>query len=174
MSAAMGGRRDAELLRELYDDHGAALLSYVLGLTNGDRGRAQDVVQETLLRAWRNPGVLERTGGSGRGWLCTVARHIVIDEWRSTRGHREVPTDQLPERAVQDETQQAVDRQLVRAALRRLSATHQQVLIECYFRDASVAQAAQTLGVPEGTIKSRIHYALRALRQAVAEAGGVA
>ena len=90
MTAAAVGGRDAELLRALHDQHAHALWSYVVGLTNGDRGRAQDVVQETLLRAWRNPAVLEQTGGSGRSWLFTVAKRIVIDEWRSARRRPEV------------------------------------------------------------------------------------
>jgi len=172
VSAAVHGGRDAELLGTLHDQHAHALWSYVVGLTNGDRGRAQDVVQETLLRAWRNPAVLEQTGGSGRSWLFTVAKRIVIDEWRSTRRRPEVVTDQVPEQAMQDTAEQTVDRQLVRAALKTLSVEHRQVLLECYFRGASVAQAAETLGVPPGTIKSRTHYALHALRHAIDEMGG--
>ncbi len=165
---------DADLLRALHDEHARALWPYVVGLTNGDRGRAQDVVQETLFRAWRNPVVLERTAGSRRNWLFTVAKRIVIDEWRATRRRPEVVTDQVPEQTVEDAAQQTVDRHLVLAALRTLSAEHRQVLLECYFRDASVVQAAQTLGVPPGTIKSRTHYALHALRLAIDEMGGVA
>jgi RNA polymerase sigma-70 factor (ECF subfamily) len=160
-------------LRALHDEHAAALLSYVAGLTNGDRSRAQDVVQETLLRAWRNPTVLERTGGSGRGWLFTVARRIVIDQWRSASRRPEVLIDHVPQQAVQDTAQQTVDRQLVRAALQTLSIEHRQALFECYFRGATIAEAADTLGVPPGTVKSRTHYALRALRQAIDGMGGV-
>jgi RNA polymerase sigma-70 factor (ECF subfamily) len=155
-------RRDGELLRALHDKHAHFLLSYVVGLTH-DRANAQDIVQETLLRAWRNPASLERTGGSERGWLCTVARHIVIDQWRSARGRPEV----------QDTAQQTVDRQLVRAALRTLSIEHRRALFETYFRGASVVEAAGTLGVPPGTVKSRTYYALRALRQEIDETRGV-
>lgn len=174
MTAAALGGRDAELLRALHDQHAHALWSYVVGLTGGDRGRAQDVVQETLLRAWRNPAVLEQAGGSGRSWLFTVAKRIVIDEWRAARRRPQVVTDQVPDRAVLEDTQQqAVDRQLVLAALRTLSIEHRQVLLECYFRGASVAEAAETLGVPPGTVKSRTHYALHALREALEEMGGV-
>lgn len=172
MSAAALGGRDADLLRALHDQHAHALWSYVVGLTNGDRGRAQDVVQETLLRAWRNPAVLEQASGSGRSWLFTVAKRIVIDEWRSASRRPEVVTDQVPEQTVEDIAQRSIDRQLVRAALRTLSSEHRQVLLECYFRGASVAQAAQTLRVPPGTIKSRTHYALHALRQALDAIGG--
>jgi RNA polymerase sigma-70 factor, ECF subfamily len=174
MSAALVGRGDAELLRALHDEHAHALWSYLVGLTGGDRRKAQDIVQETLLRAWRNPAVLGWTGRCRRGWLFTVAKRIVIDEWRSTSRRPEVLTDQVPEQTVEDTAQHSVDRQLVRAALRTLSTEHRQVLLECYFRGASVAQAAQTLRVPPGTIKSRTHYALHALRQALDAMGGVA
>jgi RNA polymerase sigma-70 factor, ECF subfamily len=175
VSAAVVAGRDSDLLRALHDQHAHALWSYVVGLTGGDRGRAQDVVQETLLRAWRNPAVLEQAGGSGRGWLFTVAKRIVIDEWRAASRRPQVVTDQVPELAVADDAEQRiVDRALVLAALRTLSGEHREVLLECYFRGASVAEAAQTLGVPPGTVKSRTHYALHALRQAIEQMGGAA
>jgi RNA polymerase sigma-70 factor, ECF subfamily len=163
---------DAELLRALHDEHAGALWSYVVGLTNGDRAQAQDVVQETMLRAWRNPQILAQTSGSARGWLFTVAKRIVIDDWRTARNRRERVTEQLPEQPVQDQTDHLVDRHLVTAALRTLSPEHRAVLLECYFRGSSVAEASAALGVPQGTIKSRTHYALRALRLAVDELGG--
>ena len=165
-------RRDGELLRALHDKHAHSLLSYVVGLTH-DRPHAQDIVQETLLRAWRNPASLERTGGSERGWLFTVAKRIVIDQWRAASRRPEELTDHVPEQTVQDTTQQTVDRQLVHAALRTLSIEHRQTLFETYFRGASIAEAAETLGVPPGTVKSRTHYALHALRQAIDETRGV-
>jgi RNA polymerase sigma-70 factor (ECF subfamily) len=164
---------EADLLRTLHDQHARALWSYVVNLTNGDRGKAQDVVQETLLRAWRNPQVLDQSNGSSRGWLFTVAKRIVIDDWRASRSRPEYVTDQVPEQSVADGTNQALDHHLVTAAMRTLSTEHREVLLECYLRGASVAQAAATLGVPPGTVKSRTHYALRALRLALEEMGGV-
>jgi RNA polymerase sigma-70 factor (ECF subfamily) len=163
---------DANLLRELHDQHAAALWGYALGLTGGDRGRAQDIVQETLLRAWRNPRVLDPARGSPRPWLFTVARRIAIDEWRAARGRPETLTDHIPEQPVSDPADQIVDRHLVAMALRRLSKDHQNVLRECYFRGSTVEQAARTLGIPPGTVKSRTHFALRALRLALDELGG--
>ena len=67
----------------------------------------------------------------------------------------------------EDKAQQTADGQLVLAALRTLSTEHLQVLLECYFRGASAAEAAETLGVPLSTIKSRTYYALHALRQEI-------
>ena len=169
----MERRCDSELLRALHDEHAHSLQSYVVGLTR-DRARAQDVVQETLLRAWRNAAVFERSGDSGRGWLFTVAKRIVIDQWRSASRHPEVLTDHIPDQTVEDTAQQTVDRQLVQTALQTLSIEHRQTLFETYFRGASIAEAAETLGVPPGTVKSRTHYALHALRQAIDGMGGVA
>jgi RNA polymerase sigma-70 factor, ECF subfamily len=174
VSAALVQPRDSDRLRALYDEHAYALWFYVVRLTGGDRGRAQDVVQETMLRAWRNLPGLKEFGGSGRGWLFTVAKRIVIDEWQAAHRRPIVVTNQVPEQSVEDGAQRTVDRQLVLSALQALSTEHQQVLFETYFRDASVAEAALTLGVPAGTVKSRTHYALHALRQAIDEMGGVA
>jgi RNA polymerase sigma-70 factor (ECF subfamily) len=159
-------RNDSELLRALHDEHARSLLSYVARLTR-DRARAEDVVQETFLRAWRNGAVLESADGSGRGWLFTVAKRIVIDQWRSTSRGPEVLTDHVPELTVDDTSQQTADRQVIHAALRTLSLEHRETLFETYFRDAPIAAAAESLGVAPGTVKSRRHYALRALRQAI-------
>jgi RNA polymerase sigma-70 factor, ECF subfamily len=163
---------EADLLRALHDQHAHALWVYVVGLTGGDRARAQDIVQETLFRAWRTPDVLAQERGSARGWLYTVARRLVIDEWRTARSRHEVVAEQLPERAVADETERTVDRQLVAQAIRTLSPEHRAVIGECYLRGSSVAEAAKNLGIAPGTVKSRTHYALRALRLAMDEIGG--
>lgn len=177
LSAIRADASDDQLLRALHDEHARALWSYVVGLTRGDRAKAQDVVQETLLRAWRTPGVLDQSGPSARGWLFTVARRIVIDDWRTSSRRPELVTDEVPEQAstavLDPIAERTVDHELVIAALRSLSAEHREVLHECYFQGSSVAQAAQALGVPAGTVKSRTHYALRALRLAIDELGGV-
>jgi RNA polymerase sigma-70 factor (ECF subfamily) len=165
------GRYEVDLLRELHEQHADALWGYALRLTGDDRGRAQDVVQETLLRACRNPPVLDPAYGSPRPWLYIVARNIVIDEWRTRRP--ETVTDRIPEPPTGDAGQHVVNRHLVAAALRRLSQEHRDVLRECYFRGSSVAQAAQALGIAPGTVKSRTYYALRTLRLAIEELGGV-
>ena len=82
-------------------------------------------------------------------------------------------TGRFPEQPIGDASDQVVNRHLVAAALRRLTQEHRDVLRECYFRGSSVAQAAQALGIAPGTVKSRTYYALRALRLAIEELGGV-
>ncbi|WGX98058.1 sigma-70 family RNA polymerase sigma factor [Nocardioides sp. L-11A] len=162
----------ATAMQALYDDHAAALWGFCLHLTGNDRARAEDVAQETMLRAWRNAAVLTESRGSVRSWLFTVARHIVIDEWRSRRGTREFATADPPQGEVGDDgTDELLLSWVVADALRRLSDDHRAVLVECYYRGRSVAEAARRLDIPEGTVKSRTHYALRALRLILEETG---
>jgi RNA polymerase sigma-70 factor (ECF subfamily) len=160
-------------MRTLHDEHAGALWSYCLRLTRGDRSRAEDVTQETLLRAWRHPAILTRTSEAVRAWLFTVARNIVIDEWRTPRSRLEFPsadTNRLPELA-QDRTDDILQSWLVADALRNLSLEHRSVLVECYYRGRTTAEAAAQLDIPVGTVKSRLHYALRALRLVLEEMG---
>ena len=164
---------DAHLLRALHDEHADALYAHALRLVNGDRQRAEDLVQETLLRAWRHPESLDPRRGSVRAWLFTTARNLAIDAWRrrSTR-IGEIYTDELPEPPeVVDETERAVEAWTVAEALNRLSPSHRDVLVECFYQGRSVSEAASRLGVPPGTVKSRTHYALRSLRLVLAEMG---
>lgn len=164
---------EAVLLRSLHEEHGDALQAYALRLCQGDRQRAEDLVQETLLRAWRHPASMDPANGSVRAWLFTTARNLSIDAWRR-RSVRvaEVVTDQLPEQPPEvDEADRAVEAWTVADALNRLSPAHREVLRECFYQGRSVAEAAARLGVPPGTVKSRTHYALRALRVVLEEAG---
>jgi len=163
---------DVALMQQLHDEHAGALWGYCLRLTNQDRARAEDVAQETLLRAWRNRSVLESPPRAVRAWLFTVARNLVIDEWRSRRANTELPVAEPPEaREAADRTDQLLLSWVVAEAVTKLSADHRAVLLECYYRGSPVAEAARLLGVPEGTVKSRTHYALRALRLALEELG---
>ena len=164
---------DDELIRALHAEHGDALFAHALRLCNGDRQRAEDLVQETFLRAWRHPEVLSPERGSARAWLFTTARHLAIDAWRRREVRvGEVVTDVLPEpRSELDEADRAVEAWTIAEALERLSSAHREVLVECFYHGRSVAEAAIALGVPAGTVKSRTHYAVRALRLVLDEMG---
>jgi RNA polymerase sigma-70 factor (ECF subfamily) len=159
------------LVKMLYEEHAGPLLMFVLRLTGGDRQRAEDIVQETLLRAWKHPEVLDPERGSPRGWLFTVARRLVVDDWRTKRSRVETLPGDLPEQSRDDDTDQILQSWVVADALRQLSDEHRAVLIECYYHGRTVADAARVLGIPEGTVKSRSHYALLRLRVALQEMG---
>ncbi|MDT5014386.1 MAG: polymerase sigma-70 factor, subfamily [Mycobacterium sp.] len=156
-----------------YDEHAAALFRYARRLT-GDAARAQDVVQETLIRAWQHPEVASDSERSARSWLFTVARHMIIDESRTLRFRREVSTPDdadAVERACPDGVNDALDRMLIGEALARLTSQHRAVIQRSYIQGWTTAQIAADLGIADGTVKSRLHYALRALRHALREMG---
>lgn len=164
---------DGARLAALYEAHAAPVWRYVVRLT-GDRAGAEDIVQETLLRAWRNPRILEQDPATMRSWLITVARNLVIDEARSARRRHEQVVAELPERgdaSSGDDTDALFESLLVEEALAAVSAEHREVIVHAYFGGLSVAQTAAALGIPEGTVKSRMHYGLRALRLAFQERG---
>ena len=164
---------DTALMGELYTEHAGALLRYALRLT-GDRARAEDVVQETLLRAWQHPHVFDDSERSPRAWLYRVARNIIIDEQRTSRFRREVSapdgSDEFEQRGP-DEVDAALDRLLIAEALTRLSPEHRAVVRRSYYLGWTTAQIADDLQIPEGTVKSRLHYAMHALRVTMQEMG---
>jgi RNA polymerase sigma-70 factor (ECF subfamily) len=160
-------------VRALYDQHATPLLAFVLRLTGGDRQRAEDIVQETLMRAWRNAHKLGTQGQTSiRPWLVTVARRIAIDNHRSeTARPTETYDQELDNFGVADETDRLLRAMMVTDALRSLSYAHREILLETFFRGRTVPEAAETLGLPLGTAKSRVYYALRALRSALEQRG---
>ncbi|MFE7705611.1 sigma-70 family RNA polymerase sigma factor [Streptomyces sp. NPDC057486] len=155
---------DERALAELQREHGPALLHFLLGLTYGDRQRAEDLLQETLVRAWQHPEAFDSPHESMRPWLFTVARRLAIDARRSRQARPTEVSDLVLESAPgREDTEATVAALDVREAVRTLSPEHRAVLVQIYFRGLSVGETAQVLGIPAGTVKSRSYYALRLL-----------
>jgi RNA polymerase sigma-70 factor (ECF subfamily) len=171
---ARGDRSDDALIRAVYEQHGQAVLAYATKLT-GDRGAAEDVLQETLVRAWRHSEVLVNGQGSVRAWLLTVAGRIVVDRARARAARpREVIESPAQPPLERDHADQVVDSMDMFEALQRLSEEHREVIVQLYFRGRSLREASTALGVPEGTVKSRTHHALRELRKSLGPGADVA
>ena len=151
------------------------MLAYAARLLHS-RDAAEDVVQETFLRAWRHPVVLTRGHGPVRGWLLVVTRNIVIDRARARKIRpREVSGTGIVavgEVAEPDHADRVATAVAVTAAVAGLSAEHREVLEQLYFRDRSLAETAAGIGVSLGTVKSRAHYAICALRQTLGRREG--
>lgn len=160
------------MLRGLHDEHAAPLLVYIGRLTGGDRALAEDIAQETLLRAWRRARDLPAK--AVRPWLFTTARRLVIDAHRA-RVARPTETAASDDAATMpvgtDEIDAALDAALVLDALRTLTPEHRTVLVDAYYGGRTAAEIASDRGLPAGTVRSRMFYALRALRLALQERG---
>jgi RNA polymerase sigma-70 factor (ECF subfamily) len=164
---------DDRTMAEVVRDCSVALHRYVSRLTAHDTQLAEDVVQETLLRAWQRPNIVNNRYSSIRPWLFTVARNLVHDHWRARKSRpAEVGDAELDTVAEErDHIDETVQAHAMRQAMARLSPEHRAVLAQVYYRGLSIVDAAAALGVPVGTVKSRSYYALRSLRLALEELG---
>jgi RNA polymerase sigma-70 factor (ECF subfamily) len=152
-------------VRTLYKENAAFVLSYVTGLL-GDRYLAEDVVQETMLRAWHHCGGFSAEKGSVRGWLLRVAHNIAMDKLRMRRSRPlEVTESSASEPCVGDHAEAVVTALHIRQVLARLSPGHRKVIEQVYLNGLTAAEAAVVLGIPEGTVFSRAYYGLRMLRR---------
>ncbi len=170
------GAVDAEpAIRHLYEQHGDALYRYARSRLDDQRD-AEEVVQEALVRAWRHGATYDPAKGSERAWLFGITRNLVADRRRPRRLHL-VPVEDTGayDTAANDgDLDRVVEASLVADALDRLTPDHRAVVVAAYFGGRTTAQIAEELGVPQGTVKSRLFYALRALRLGLEEQGVLA
>jgi len=183
---APSGQRSGDTdtaIRQLYSYHARALHSYVERFCP-DRASADDIVQETFIRAWRHLQQLSADDRPIRPWLFRVARNLLIDADRAARARPmtvQAPwaEDGWDEPQAEDAgddpgLDQVLDRELVSAALQHLSPAHRTVLVETFYNGGTLATVARQLGIPHGTARSRLHYALQALRQQLQEHDAIA
>lgn len=166
------GRADEGFLDALFAEFGPVLYRFAYRRLK-DRGRAEDLVQEVLLRAWRHPEVFVPGAGSPRAWLFRTTRNLLIDQWRAERARPRVVADEqaVANEPSEDLFESLVEGWLVEDALAELPPHQRQVLLETFYRERTVAEAAEKLGIPSGTVKSRTHYALRSLRLLLEQRG---
>jgi RNA polymerase sigma-70 factor (ECF subfamily) len=161
-------------IRQLYSHYARALHAYVEQFCP-DQASADDIVQETFIRAWRHLPQLSADDRPIRPWLFRVARNLLIDANRAARARPvTVPEQPAGEIGTDSGTEEILDRQLLSAALQHLSPAHQSVLLETFYRGGTMATVARELGIPHGTARSRLHYALDALRQQLQEHDAIA
>ena len=173
--AAAAGLDSPEQVRTAYSLHGGELFRFVLrGI--GDRGTAEDIVQETFLRAWKARERFDPQIASLRVWLFSIARNAMIDHGRGARARpwqQDViePGEAAETGGDDDPIGRLVDTWTVTEALGRLTTEHRAALVETAIRDRPYAEVAAEMGVPIGTLRSRVFYALKALRLAMDEIG---
>jgi RNA polymerase sigma-70 factor (ECF subfamily) len=165
--------RDAAV-RALYAAHGDELFRFAVRSLD-DRGAAEEAVQETFVRAWRAWDRFDAAIAGVRAWLFAILRNVVIDIARAQSVRPRVVDITTPveraERVAPDELDRIVVAWQVEEALRRLSADHRYAVVEVHCRGRAYDDVARELGVPVGTVKSRVYYALKLLRLAFDEMG---
>lgn len=163
----------AELVRLLHEEHAGPLYAFCVRFT-GDPQRAEDVVQEVFLRAWRGLSATDLRTRPVRPWLMHVARNLLTDAHRAQQARPVLVADEraLHEAPAVDELDRAVEAWQVAAALSRLTPEHREVLVQAHWLGYSVRETAAHLGIPVGTVKSRAYYAVRALKLVLEEMGG--
>lgn len=163
---------DAALVRLLHEEHAGPLYAFCVRYT-GDRQRAEDVVQEVFLRAWRSLSTTDLRHRAVRPWLLHVARNLLTDAHRAEQSRPVLVADDRALEAVRatDDLDRAVEAWQVAAALARLTPEHREVLVQAHWRGRSVTETAAELGIPPGTVKSRTYYAVRALKLVLEEMG---
>lgn len=173
--AALLGRliaRDESALAALYDRHGATAFALALRVV-GDRETAEEVVQEGFLSVWRGAATYRPERGTARGWLLSVVRNRAIDVVRARAARpRTTSSEDLVLAAVDDPEQAAIDAvtgTAIRAAVATLPAEQRAAVELAYFAGLSYPEIAARMGVPLGTVKSRLRLALERLRARLAE-----
>jgi len=146
-------------------------MGFVLPIVNGDLHAAEDVVQETMLRGWQH--ATELSPEHARSWLHTVAHNIAVSTYHRRRRARprEIPLDENALPPADDGLDRVIDAWLVAKALNSISPEHRAVIVELFYQRRRVAEAAALLGIPEGTVRSRCFYGLRALRKELEKLG---
>ncbi|MEW6583955.1 MAG: sigma-70 family RNA polymerase sigma factor [Actinomycetota bacterium] len=170
----LGSPRGEAALRELYHAHAAGLMGYALARLR-DRGLAEEAVQDVFTRIWRHADAYDPSAGSPRAWIYGIARNAVIDleRRRAVRpplpGAREAEGEEPGEESIEV----AMLRWQVRGAMAQLRPEHREIIRLMRLEGLTLKEAAERTGLPVGTVKSRLYYALQALRLALEEAGAL-
>jgi RNA polymerase sigma-70 factor, ECF subfamily len=163
--------RGEEAARALYRTYSGELYGFAVNRL-GDRGLAEEVVQDVFMRVWRHAPDYDPSRGSVRTWLYGIARNAIVDLERH-RARRPPLATREPETEGGSAHDEPIERALLRwqvqAALERLTPEHREVVRLAHLGGLSVKEIADLTGLPTGTVKSRTYYALQNLRLALDE-----
>src|SRR5919199_3771037 len=166
----MRGDETGEAVRELYRAYSGELFGFALN-SLGERGIAEEVVQEVFTRAWRHASTYDARRGSVRTWLYQIARHAIIDARRRAAVRPSLSLHEPAEAEAPPTIEQAMLGWQVISALERLSPEHRQMIRLAHFQGMTMREIAERCDLPVGTVKSRTWYALRSLRLVLEEMG---
>jgi RNA polymerase sigma-70 factor (ECF subfamily) len=153
-------------------EHAGPVLSFLLRLTKGDHAESEDLLQETMLRAWRHIDSLPTDRSDLRRWLFVVARHVAVDAYRRRQVRpQEVALTDLTLASNEDTMEIVLAAHTVRSALDELTSDQRALVVQLYVHGWPLRQVAALHGIPIGTVKSRAHHALIAFKKAAGDTG---
>jgi RNA polymerase sigma factor (sigma-70 family) len=170
-------QRDADALEALYERYGRPAYSLARRILT-EETLAQDVVQEVFLSLWRNAGRFDAGRGTVATYLLSMTHHRAVDvvrreenlrRWRTSDEGLELEPD--PKARVEDEVEASERRAEVRAALKDLPDPQRQALLLAYFGGYTQREVAALIGVPLGTVKTRMAAGMRKMKEALSDAG---
>jgi RNA polymerase sigma-70 factor (ECF subfamily) len=170
------GRKDAEAFEVFYDRHGGAAYSLAYRIL-GERGAAEDCIQEAFISIWRSGGKFDPTRGSVRSWTLSIVRNRAIDVLRSKAGKApkltfdddEILESRPSEELTEEEAMRHETATEVRGALSQLPDDQSKVIQLAYFGGFSQSEIASMLNLPLGTVKGRMRLGLEKIRGELAE-----
>jgi RNA polymerase sigma-70 factor, ECF subfamily len=170
------GRKDPEAFEVFYDRHGGAAFSLAYRIL-GERGAAEDCIQEAFISIWRSGGRFDAARGSVRSWTLSIVRNRAIDVLRSKAGKAPKMTfddDEIIEsrpsgELTEEEAMRNETATEVRGALAQLPGEQSKVIQLAYFGGFSQSEIAGMLNVPLGTVKGRMRLGLEKIRGELAE-----
>jgi RNA polymerase sigma-70 factor (ECF subfamily) len=174
MRAVASGRQDA--VAELYDRFHRPCYSFAARMV-GHQGEAEEVIQETFVRAWRNAAGYDPARASVQSWLMSITRNLCIDELRRRRrrASETAGLDDVAEPAAMERTDTEAERMIVgeqvRAALRSLPAEQRSAIELVYFHGLTSHEVGAALNVPAPTVRSRLRLGLLKLATVLKEQG---
>jgi RNA polymerase sigma-70 factor, ECF subfamily len=161
---------DPAAFRELYQTYGPRVKAYMMR-RGADAATAEDLAQETLLNVWRRASLYAADKGSAATWIFAIARNVRIDRLRREMPFQELPeggSEQATDEAAPDEVLAEKERQTrVRAVLSQLPPEQHEVVSLSYVEGLSHGEIAGRLGLPLGTVKSRMRIAYQKIRAAL-------
>lgn len=168
---------DANEFARFYEDTHLKTYRYLMALTGADESRSEDITAEAYLRAWKNRQNFTGNSDAAIGWVLTIARRILIDEYRSetTQPAQAELTDAVLDDAPLTETvlmTQEIEGQVI-AALQKLPENQREMVVLRYVLGWRVNQLAERMGVPENTISVTLHRALQRLQGLLTIQGAV-
>ena len=168
--------RDDRAIAALYDRYGGLAFALAYRIL-GDRGAAEDVVQDAFLSVWRRAGSFQTGRGSVRTWLLSIVHHRAIDRLRGTAGRarQDAPLDEVDRVASAEdpwrEVSTTLQRESLKSGLATLPDAQRETIELAYFGGYTQNEIAQRMAVPLGTVKGRMRIGLQKLRGVLTGAG---